>query len=433
MPILCDTIVTGSCLLQSAGASPLQDAGIAIANGRILDIDISSRLLQKYETENHIALSRSLLLPGLINTHTHAAMTLFRGLADDLPLMDWLSNHIWPKEGKLTAHATRCGAMLAMAEMIAGGVTQFCDMYLFEEDLAQAAASIGMRVVLGEGLFLAPNPSYSAIEDGLAKAEALLSTYATHEYVTPAVMPHAIYTTTPQLLETCRDLAKKYHARLYIHAAETTQETAMCVEAHGKRPIAYLDDCGLLHSNTVLVHCVDITEDEIALLAQRGTCVSHNPKSNLKLASGIAPLPAMLDAGMTLGLGTDGAASNNRLDMFSEMNFSALLHKGVHTNPTIPNATQILNMATRGGAVCLGNTSGGCLEKGYAADIIALDLTDPNLIPMTNPTSHAVYAANAGNVRFTMIAGKVVYQDGVFTTLDYPALIQELKDVRTFF
>ncbi|WP_027183501.1 amidohydrolase [Desulfovibrio inopinatus] len=430
MSTLCTTLVTASCLLPSAGASPMYEASIAIADGTILDIGPSSRIMQEYHTENHIDLGQALLLPGLVNTHTHAAMTLFRGLADDLPLMQWLSEHIWPKEAKLTAHAAEVGAMLAFAEMIAGGITQFCDMYLFEERVARAADTVGIRAVLGEGLFLAPNPSYTAIEEGLAKAEALLSQYANNDRVTGAVMPHAIYTTSPELLESCRDMAAQYHTNIYIHAAETAQETAMCLETHGKRPIAYLNDLGLLTPHTVLVHCVDVTSEEIELLAERGVCVSHNPKSNLKLASGVAPIPAMLESGIPVGLGTDGAASNNKLDLFSEMNVCALLHKGVGADPTVTRATQVLDMATRAGAACLGQSTSGCLEKGNAADIIALDLSQPNLVPMTNPTSHAVYAADAGNVRFTMINGKVLYFDGSFTTMDYPLLLREVEELQ---
>ncbi len=422
-PQPCDILLLASCLLtQDEQRTVHHDAAVAVRDGRILDLGPAEEVMPRVGPAKILDLGESCILPGLVNAHTHASMTLLRGVADDLPLMEWLTGHIFPREQRLTPQLVELGALLACAEMTRFGVTAFCDMYLMEEGVCKAADASGLRVLAGEVLFSFPSPAYADEDAAFALVEAQAARWKGHDRVRVALMPHAVYTTTPALLERCRDFAEKLNLPLHLHLAETATETTSCVEAHGLRPVPYCDSLGLLGPRTSLAHAVDLNPDEVALLAERGTAVAHCPRSNMKLASGVAPVPRMLAAGVPVGLGTDGAASSNNLNLFAEMAAAALVHK-VHTmDPTALPAQQVLDLATRGGAAALGQPELGRLAPGLPADLIALDLAAPNLTPLHNPVSNLVYAATGREVTLTMVAGEILYKDGVYPRLDLPVI-----------
>lgn len=425
----CDILVSASaCITQDDDRAVLHDAAVAVSDGTILETGPGKDLAAKYATAQSMDLGEVLLMPGLVNAHTHVSMTLLRGLADDLPLMEWLTQHIFPVEQKLTPELVRLGALLGCAEMIRTGTTAFCDMYLMENAVAEAVDQAGLRALLGEVIFAFPSPAYADLDAALDLVRATHERYADHERIRTAVMPHAVYTTTPELLTRSLDLARELDIPLHVHLAESVTETVQCLEQQGKRPVEYLDSLGLLGPRTLAAHCVDLTDDEVALLGASGIRIAHNPESNMKLASGNCRAQRLLDAGAVMGLGTDGACSNNNLNMFGEMGSAALLQKAVRMDPTVLTAQTVLDMATRGGADCLGWPELGALAPGKAADMIALDLTHPGLQPMYSPVSHAVYAAHGSEVCMTMVGGEVLYRDGRFTTIDYPALLAEIRD-----
>lgn len=425
----CDAILRAAWLVaQDDERRVIEHAGVAIADGRVLDAGPWDEISSRYHGEELLPGRELLVMPGLINAHTHAPMTLFRGLADDLPLMEWLHDYVFPVEQKHTPETVRLGALLACAEMTRFGVTSFCDMHFMAAHVAEAAEHSGLRATLGEAVFGFPNPSYQTFDQGLAKAEALCETYRDHPRITPTVAPHAVYTTTPEMLERTYSLAESFDTLWVIHLAETTTETAECIEKIGARPLAYLDSIGCLGSRTLLAHGVDLNAEEMDRLAQAGAAVVHCPKSNMKLASGVAPIPEMRRRGVQTALGTDGAASNNTLGMFTEMRFAALLHKAHTLDATVMNAQSVLDMTTCDGARALNMAAGvGTIAPGAPADIIAVDLTRPNLRPCYHPVSHAVYAAEGGEVCLTMVDGEVLYKDGAFTRIDYPSLLSEIQ------
>jgi 5-methylthioadenosine/S-adenosylhomocysteine deaminase len=360
-----------------------------------------------------------LILPGLINSHTHAAMTLFRGLADDLPLMDWLNDYIFPVESKMNAEFVRAGTLLACAEMILSGTTTFCDMYLFEHEVARAAREAGMRCLVGEVLYDFPSPNYGHPEDGLRYTESLIREWKDDPLVSIAVEPHSLYTCSPELLIASNALALDNHVRLIIHVAETQSEIEEVKKRYGKGPFEHLDSLGILGPHLIADHCVHLDERDIERIAEHKTKAVNNPESNMKLASGISPVPEMLAAGVTVGLGTDGCASNNNLDLFGEMDTAAKAHKIKNLDPTVMNAATVLRMATIEGAKVLGiDTVTGSLEVGKKADIIILDMDKPHLTPMYNPFSHLVYAVRGHDVRHTIINGSIVMENRSLLTLD---------------
>ena len=369
-----------------------------------------------------------LVLPGLINTHTHAAMTLFRGLADDLPLMKWLESYIFPAEARMDAAFVHTGARLACAEMIRAGITCFCDMYLFAHEVARAARDCGVRAVVGEVLYDFPSPNYGPIEAGFAYTRELIETWRGDPLVSVAVQPHAPYTCRPELLREADRIARHYDVPLVMHLAETDGETRQIQERYGLRPVAHLDRLGLLHANLIADHAVWLTADEIALMAQRGVRVAHCVESNMKLASGVAPLPELLAAGVTVGLGTDGCASNNDLDLFGEMDTVAKLHKVQRLDPTVMDAATVLRLATIEGARVLGLAHRiGSLETGKRADLIVVDTRQPHLTPLYNPVSHLVYAARSADVRHTVIDGRLVMRDRRLLTIDLASLLDQAR------
>jgi len=427
----CDMLITAQCVItQNAARDVLWNAALAVTRGKITDVGNADRLKNKYEPGELLDLNDCMILPGLINNHTHASMTLLRGLADDLPLMVWLNEHIWPKEKMFTPEIIHVGAMLACAEMIRTGTTCFADMYLVEDETARAADISGIRAVVGEGIFVFPSPAYDNLDKCWELLQALYDKYRDHPRIKTAIMPHAIYTTNAEILEKSFETAEKHDCPWKIHLAENQGETQAGLEQFGKRPVEYLKNLGVLSARTLIAHGVDLTDEEIEILARTKTKAAHCPKSNMKLASGAARVTDMVNAGMTVGLGTDGAASNNMLNMFSEMTAAALLQKVVRLDPTVADAGLVLDMATVNGAACQMWPEIGSLEPGKAADLVALDLNSPNMQPLYHPVSQAVYAANGAEVRLTMVAGEVLYKDGKFEKFDYPALLDEVGKIR---
>lgn len=377
-----------------------------------------------------VELAGRLLMPGLVNTHTHAAMTIFRGLADDLPLMDWLNHYIFPVEKNLTAEWVRLGTELACIEMIRSGTTCAADMYLFEQSALEVFERAGLRALCGEAGYDFPSPNYGAPEEGLKYMAALAERWAGHPLLRVAVTPHAPYTCSPGLLKKLGEVARKYGLRLHIHVAETEFEVAQVRERYGRHPLGHLDNLGLADENMIAAHMVWLGEDEIDLAARRGVKVAHCPESNLKLGSGFAPVPALLKAGVTVGLGTDGCASNNNLDLFVEMDYAAKLHKGVLRDTTVATDRQVLRMATIDGARVLGMEDvTGSLAVGKSADLILVDFTAAHLRPVYDHVSHLVYAVNGSDVTDTMVAGKWLMQDRKLLTLDEGATFAGVEEI----
>jgi len=370
-----------------------------------------------------------LILPGLINSHTHAAMTLFRGLADDLPLMEWLNNYVFPVEGKMDADFVRVGSLLACAEMILSGTTTFCDMYLFEEEVAKAAKESGMRCLVGEVLYDFPSPNYGSVEKGFTYTKELIERWKEDPLVDIAVEPHSLFTCGVDLLHEANDLALNSDVPLILHVAETRAELEQIEKQYGKRPVQHLMDLGLLGPHLIADHCVYINESEIEVLAEHKVSVVHNPESNMKLASGFAPVPEMIANGITVGLGTDGCASNNNLDLFAEMDMAAKLHKVNKLDPTVMDAQTLFKMATIDGARALGlEKVTGSLEVGKRADLIIIDTKKPHLIPMYNPYSHLVYAAGGHDVKHSIINGSIVMEDRKLLTLEVEDIMEQAKE-----
>ncbi len=427
--IPCDTLLTAAVVVsQNDAREVLRDAALAITDGRIAAMGPAREVARRHAPRTRLDLGGAMVLPGLVNAHTHAAMTLFRGLCDDAPLATWLSDHIWPAEARLTAEAVRLGTRLACAEMLASGTTCLLDAYFFVDAVAEAVEAAGLRAVLCQGVFEVQDSGFKTVDQSLASAEALADRLRGHDRLRPAVFPHAVYTCSRPTLARCLELARSRDMLLSTHAAETARENDDCLKANGARVVPYLEGLGLLGPKTLLAHGVALDAADIARLAASGTSVVHCPKSNMKLASGVAPVAALRAAGVTVGLGTDGAASNNALNLFSEMNVAALLQKVASGDPTALRAGEALDMATRDGADALGWPELGRLTVGGPADLCALDLARPQLAPAFDPVSDAVYAASGGEVILTMVAGEILYRDGVHRWCDYPALLAAFRE-----
>lgn len=426
IPVPCDLLVRADAVLtQDADRRVLTDAAVAVKDGLVLAVGDRAEVEAAHEPEQTLDMSGKLLLPGLVNGHTHLPMTLLRGFADDLPLMEWLEKHIWPVEFQLTDEMLAIGADLGCAELIRTGCTAFLNGYFHEHVTGDAADRCGLRAVLGEGFFGFPSPHFPTAEDCWNVVRDLDARYAAHPRLRTAVTPHAVFTVPPDDLVAGFALAEELDVPWQIHLAESPTETAVCLEKHGKRPVELLHGLGLLTERTTLHHCVDVTESEIALLAEAGSKVVHNPASNFKLASGMSPVQKMLDAGVTVGLGTDGASSNNQLNMFREMGLAALMGKVRSDDASAVGAQAALDMATVGSAACLGWPELGRIEAGCPADMIALDLASPNLMPVFNHASHVVYAATGMETCMTMVAGQVLHLYGNFLSMDVTTLKTE--------
>jgi 5-methylthioadenosine/S-adenosylhomocysteine deaminase len=428
----------------------LKEVDIVIKNGTILTMDPNQTTIERgflciqgdaiSSIENGdaheiragkiIDAKGGLILPGLINGHTHAAMTLFRGLADDLPLMEWLNHYIFPVESRMDREFVRTGTLLACAEMILCGTTTFCDMYLFEEEVAQAAQEAGMRCLVGEVLYDFPSPNYGPIEEGLKYTESLIRKWQGHPLVSIAVEPHAVYTCSPDLLIAANGLAMRCGVPLIIHVAESASEIEEVRKKYGKKPFEHLESLGILGPHLIADHCVHLDDAEIRRMVKHDVKVINLPESNMKLASGISPVPRLLAQGITVGLGTDGCASNNNLDLFEEMDTSAKVQKVGAMDPTVLDAFTVFKMATLSGAKALGMEDRiGSLELGKKADVIVVDTHKLHLTPMYNPYSHLVYAAKGSDVSHSLINGKLVMEDRKLLTLDLQEVLRNAKEM----
>jgi 5-methylthioadenosine/S-adenosylhomocysteine deaminase len=407
----------------------LEDGAIAVRQGRIVAVGQRAELEGKYSGKR-VNLTGKLIMPGLINTHTHAAMTLYRGLADDLPLQEWLKKYIFPAESRFTtADSVEWGTKLACLEMIHGGTTTFADMYYFEDRVAKAAAEAGIRGVVGETIINIPAPDFKTTDDSLRFTETFLKEWQGHPLVVPAVAPHSIYLLPAATLQASARLARQYRAPILIHLSETKKEVEDSRQQHGVSPVGYLDKLGILGPDMLGAHGIWLDAADIALLQKRGAAIAHNPASNMKLASGVAPVVEMLEAGVTVGLGTDGAASNNDLNMFEEMDLAAKLHKLHHRDPRALPARQAIEMATILGARALGmDKEIGSLEAGKKADLIVLNLDSANSVPLYNVESQIVYALKASNVDSVMVNGRWVMRDGKVLTLDEQQVLRQARE-----
>lgn len=416
-------ITNGTVITMNSSDSVIENGAVAVRGENIAAVgkacDLSGCKALKI-----IDAGGGIIMPGLINAHTHASMTIFRGLADDLPLMTWLNDHIFPAEAGLTPEKVYSGALLACAEMILSGTTCFCDMYLFEDNVARAAKAAGMRALVGEVLFDFPSPNYGSIENGFLYTEMLAEKYRNDPLINIAVEPHSTYLCAPGLLEKASLLAENKGLMLVIHVSETKNEVSQIRERYGLTPVGFLESLKLLSPSFLACHCVHLTENDMDLLKKHDVKIAHNPESNMKLASGVAPIPGLLEKGLRVGIGTDGCASNNNLDIFHEMSMAAKLGKVATGDPSVMEAKSVLRMATIGGASALG-LSGitGSLEAGKKADIIILDTRKPHLTPMYNPVSHLVYAARGSDVTASIINGRLVMEDRKLLSLD----IEEIK------
>jgi 5-methylthioadenosine/S-adenosylhomocysteine deaminase len=407
----------------------LSPGSVAIDGPRIVAVDRPDVIAERYAGREQIDLTGHIVLPGLINAHTHAPMVLYRGLADDLALMEWLEQYIFPAEAQTVSPAfVRTGTALAAVEMIRSGTTLFADMYYFEEEIAEVTRQAGLRGVLGQTIIQFPVADAPTPADGLARAEAFIQKFKDDPLIVPSVAPHALYTNDDATLLAARDLAVRYGVPLQIHLAETEDEVRVTQERHRARPVGYLDRIGFWAPVTLAAHGVWVNAAEAKVLADRGVGVSHNPESNMKLASGTAPVPEYLRLGTRLGLGTDGAASNNNLDMFEAMRQAALLHKLQSRDPRVVSAREALTLATIGGARAVGMEDRiGSIAAGKLADVIAVRTDQARHVPMYDPVSHLVYATGGDDVVLTIVNGRILFKDGVVRTLDEGRVISDAR------
>jgi len=423
-----DIVVENGTILTMDENNTIFEGGIVCIKGDTIS-HIGTRGKKSFEAKKKIDAKKGLILPGLINGHTHAAMSLFRGLADDLPLMEWLNNYIFPVESRMDGNFVYIGTRLACAEMILSGTTTFCDMYLFEEEVATAAREAGMRCLVGEVLYDFPSPNYGPIKKGFEYTEQLIRKWQNDTMVSIAVEPHSPFTCSPDLLITSSKLALTHGVPLIIHLAETRSEVDELEKKYGKTPVEYLLSLDILGPHLIADHCVHLDSEDIEILAEHKVRVIHNPESNMKLASGVAPVPELLARGVVVGLGTDGCASNNNLDLFGEMDMAAKLHKVHNMDPTVMDALTVLKMATIEGARALGLEGlTGSLETGKKADLIVVDSQSPHMTPMYNPFSHLVYSARGNDVVHAIINGKQVMENRNLLTLNLTEIMTDAKE-----
>jgi len=408
----------------------LTDHALAIGEGRILALVPSAQAQAEIQARQTLELPGHVLIPGLINAHTHSPMTLMRGLADDLPLMTWLNEHIWPAERRwVDPDFVAAGTRLAALEMLRSGTTCFNDMYFYPEVTAVVVAEAGMRALVGMIVLDFPTNFAEGADDYLRKGLELHERFRGHPLVRTAFAPHSPYAVSDGPLARVQTLADELEVQVHIHLHETHDEVFQSLRDHGQRPLARLDRLGLVGPGLVAVHMTQVEDAEMVLLAEAGAHVVHCPQSNLKLASGFCPVARLLAAGVKVALGTDGAASNNDLDMLSELRVAALLGKGVAGSASAVPARAALRMATIDAARALGmDAEIGSLEPGKAADLVALDLRDPDTQPVYQPLSQLVYAASRGQVRHVWVAGRQLIRDGVALTLDREAILAQARD-----
>jgi len=428
-----DLVISGGTVLTMAGPN-IDDGAVAIDKGVIVGVGKRADIASRFAGKETIRANGNAVLPGFVNTHTHVPMTLFRGIADDRDLMDWLTHFIFPAEARnVSPDFVRWGTRLAAAEMIRSGTTTFTDMYYFESDIAAEAKKAGLRAVVGETMIDFPVADNKTWADAVAYVRKFVKRWQGDRLITPALAPHAPFTVSEEHLRQVRALATELHAPILIHVSETKDELRQVGEKHnGMTPGVYLDSIGFLGRDVVAAHGVWLTPDEIKTFAQRGTGVAHCPESNMMLASGVAPVVDMRRAGMNVGLGTDGpAGSNNNLDMVEEMASAARLQKVSKGDPRALSARDVLEMATIGGARILGmETKIGTLERGKRADVVVIDLQQAKVQPVYAVESAIVYAASGSSVVMTIVDGRVLMRDRKLFTVDEAAALQKAKQYR---
>lgn len=426
MDLKADLLLTNGIIVTVDNENNIiQNGDVAVKNGKIIKIGKNLDI----KADKKESLCGSIIMPGLINSHTHAAMTLLRGFSDDLPLMEWL-DEISPAERSLEAGDVYAGTFLACLEMLKAGTTCFADMYFFEDQAAQAAIDAGIKIIAGEGILNFQTPSALTPEHAFENTEFLFNKYKNHPLVKVCIAPHSTYLVDEKYLIRANEFSLKHNLPMMIHVSETASEVSQLIEKTGKTPVKYLNSLGLLNKNLLAVHCVVLDEEEIELFKKFDVKVSHNPESNMKLASGIAPVPEMLEKGICVALGTDGAASNNDLCLLSEMDTAAKLHKVNKLDPTVVSARQAVRMATIDSARALGiEGETGSLEIGKDADFLVLNHDLPGLNPMYSPESHIVYAASRREVRDVYVKGKKMVSNGIIVFSDTLSAIKNVNRI----
>jgi len=405
---------------------------ICIKDGRLERISAKAHEQELPDSKEVIDAKGGIVLPGLVNTHTHLPMTLFRGLADDLPLNIWLNEHIFPAEKEnINPKSVRYGTLLACSEMLLSGTTTCCDGYFLEEIVAEAVNDSGMRAILGQGVIDFPAPGVADPSENIINAEEFAKKWlGVSPNIIPSIFCHSPYTCSTRTLKDAKTAADNKGLLFQIHVSETKQELNQIQSEHRMTPVEYLDSIGILDSNTLLAHCVWIDNHDIEIIAKQNAKISHNPESNMKLATGVASVPRFLDSGITVGLGTDGCASNNNLDLFQEMDTTAKLHKVISHDPTVMDAKSVIIMATIGGAKAIGlGNEIGSIEVGKQADLIIIDTDKPHLTPLYNPVSHIVYAAQGSDLRDVIVAGKILVRNRKLLTLDINNILKRVTEI----
>lgn len=425
-------IHNGVVVTMNPAANIFENGIIGIRRGRIEWVASLAPEKPLPEAMEVIDAGGGIIMPGLVNTHCHLPMTLFRGLADDLPLMEWLNEHIFPAEAQhINPASVYLGALLGCSEMLLSGTTTCCDGYFLEDNVAEAADRIGIRAVLAQGVIDFPAPGVPDPEKNIAVAKRFTERWQKVSHlISPSIFCHSPYTCSADTLIRAKSAANEEGVLFQIHIAEARNEREQIPSGQNISPVKYLDRLGVLDERTLLVHAVWVDEEDIAIIAERKVNISHNAGSNMKLAAGIAPVPAFIQAGCAVGIGTDGCASNNNLDLFREMNLVAKLHKVKTLDPTVLDALCVLEIATSGGAKAIGLDSHiGRIENGKAADIIIIDSHRPHLTPMYNPLSHLVYAATGTDVRDVIVSGKIVVRNRKILTIDLEDVMSRVRSL----
>ena len=396
-------IISAKWIIPSAEDKPLENSCLVIEKDKIIDLGSREKIVSKYPNFQIESFEKGLIFPGLVNAHTHVPMTILRGLAEDLALMTWLTQYIFPVEAKLKREWVYWGTKLSLIEMIKSGITLFCDMYIFEPEVIKATEEAGLKALLGEGLFDFPSPGYGPLEKGLALTENLLKDFQNHPRIKIAVSPHTLYTCSPETIKKCLKIAEKYSAKFHIHLSENKEEVVEVQKKYGKRPVKLLYELGAFSENLIAAHCVKLTPEEIELLAENK---------------------------VNIALGTDGPASNNDLDIFSEMKTACLIQKGLRENPTIITAKDVFKMATEWGAKALGFENSGKLLPGYKADLAVLDLNNHSLQPDYNPLALLVYSAKGGYVSDLMVNGNWIMKNYQILTLNEEETKVKIEEIK---
>ena len=423
-------IQNGQILTMNSSRDIKVSESIVIHAGKIIDIGFTDLIKATYTAQTVIDAKDHIILPGLINTHTHAPLVYMRGVIDDVNLETWLHKYIFPLEGKfVTPDFVKASTRLALSEMLLSGTTTFNDSYFFTREIASVAKDFGMRCILGEGVLGFPSPSHKSTDETLAYTEENLQQWKTEELITASIAPHSLYTCSAEVIHRSFSLAQKYSALVHLHLAESKAEVHEIKTKYGRTPVGILKEWGLLGPKLVAAHCAQLTDEDIDLLVEHQVGIAHNPESNLKLGNGVAPISKLIRKGGKVGLGTDSAASNNNLDLLSEVDFAAKLQKGIYPETGPLNSIEAVEMLTINGAKVLGlDHKIGSIEIGKQADLILIDTQKPHLTPLYNPYSHLVYSAMGSDVSDVIINGKVVVRNCQITGCDLEGIFSEAHE-----